>query len=158
LGLAGVILLVLMNTSSLFAGLRNVPYVGRLTTMLESEGGTGQVRVLIWQGASELIAPHQPLNFPDGSQDAANTIRPLVGYGPEAMWIAFNPFYPPALKHAMPARIAHTMRPGIRLSSRASSVSSPIFHSLLASSIGPYAGWACWWIDVIPFSLPSYWP
>jgi tetratricopeptide (TPR) repeat protein len=97
LGLAGVVLLVLMNTSPLFAGLRDVPYVGRLTTLLESEGGTGEVRVLIWQGASQMIAPHEPLNFPDGSQDGVNALRPLVGYGPEAMWIAFNPFYPPAL-------------------------------------------------------------
>jgi O-antigen ligase len=24
-------------------------------------------------------------------------IRPLVGYGPEAMWVAFNRFYPPDL-------------------------------------------------------------
>jgi hypothetical protein len=89
----------LMNTSSLFAGFRSIPYLGRLGTLLESETGTGQVRVLIWQGASELVRPHQPLTFPDGSQDAINPLRPLVGYGPEAMWIAFNPFYPPGLAH-----------------------------------------------------------
>jgi hypothetical protein len=37
-----------MNTTSLFSSLRYTPYVGRLTTLLESESGTGQVRVLIW--------------------------------------------------------------------------------------------------------------
>ncbi|MCC6454281.1 MAG: tetratricopeptide repeat protein [Caldilineaceae bacterium] len=97
LGVAGAVLLVLMNTSSLFSGLRHVPYVGRLTTLLESESGTGQVRVLIWQGASEMVRPHEPLTFPDGTQDAVNALRPLIGYGPEAMWVAFNPFYPPEL-------------------------------------------------------------
>lgn len=97
LGVAGALLLVLMNTSTLFSGLRSVPYVGRLTTLLEAESGTGQVRVLIWDGAARMVQPHEPLTFPDGSQDAFNTIRPLVGYGPEAMWVAFNPFYPPEL-------------------------------------------------------------
>ena len=28
-----------------------------------------------------------------------NLLRPLVGYGPEAMWVAFNRFYPPDLAH-----------------------------------------------------------
>ncbi len=97
LGVAGAVLLVLMNTTTLFAGLRGVPYVGRLTTLLESESGTGRVRLLIWEGASSMVAPHAPLTFPDGSRDAVNAIRPLVGYGPEAMWIAYNPFYPPEL-------------------------------------------------------------
>jgi tetratricopeptide (TPR) repeat protein len=97
LGVSGAVLLVLMNTLPLFAPLARVPYVGRLTTMLESEGGTGRVRVLIWQGASELVFPHEPLNYPDGSQDTTNLLRPLVGYGPEAMWIAYNRFYPPGL-------------------------------------------------------------
>lgn len=99
LGVGGVVLVVLMNTSSLFAGFRAIPYLGRLGTLLESETGTGQVRVLIWEGASELVKPHAPLTFPDGSQDAINWLRPLVGYGPEAMWVAFNPFYPPGLAH-----------------------------------------------------------
>lgn len=97
LGVAGAVLLVIMNTTPFFANLANVPYVGRLTTLLESEGGTGRVRVLIWEGASEMVQPHPALTFPDGSQDAINPLRPVVGYGPEAMWIAFNPFYPPEL-------------------------------------------------------------
>ena len=46
-----------------------------------------------------MLQPHAPLNFPDGSKDAINIVRPLVGYGPEAMWVAFNPFYPPDLAH-----------------------------------------------------------
>ena len=31
--------------------------------------------------------------------DALNVLRPLVGYGPEAMWVAFNRFYPPELAY-----------------------------------------------------------
>ncbi len=97
LGAAGAVLLVLMNVTPLFSGLRDVPYVGRLTSLLESEGGTGLVRVLIWEGAAKMTQPHTPLIFPDGSEDAVNPIRPLVGYGPETMWVAYNPFYPPQL-------------------------------------------------------------
>ncbi|MEX1018462.1 MAG: tetratricopeptide repeat protein [Litorilinea sp.] len=99
LGLAGALLLVAVNTLPMFESWRDVPYVGRLTTLLEADDGTGRVRVLIWQGAAEMVAPHEPLHFPDGSRDGANLLRPLVGYGPEAMWIAYNPFYPPELAH-----------------------------------------------------------
>ncbi len=97
MGAAGVIFLVAANTLPMLDGLRNVPGIGRLTTVLESEGGTGRVRVLIWQGVAEMVQPHTPLIFPDGETDAINVLRPLVGYGPEAMWIAYNPFYPPEL-------------------------------------------------------------
>ena len=97
LGAAGVVALIAANTLPMFDGLRDTPGLGRLTTLLESDSGSGQVRVLIWQGTAEMVQPHEPLIFPDGSQDPINAIRPLVGYGPEAMWIAYNPFYPPAL-------------------------------------------------------------
>lgn len=96
-GVVGAVLLFAANTLPMFDGLRTVPYVGRLTTLLESGGGTGRVRVLIWQGSEEMVRPHEPLIYPDGSLDRINPIRPLVGYGPEAMWIAYNPFYPPEL-------------------------------------------------------------
>jgi len=77
--------------------LQQAPFVGRLATVLQTEGGTAEVRTLIWGGAAEMLKPHAPLTFPDGSTDGANLLRPLVGYGPEAMWVAFNPFYPPEL-------------------------------------------------------------
>ena len=97
LGVAGALLLVAMNTTPYFKWLEDVPYVGRLTTLLEADDGTGRVRVLIWQGAARMAAPHDPLVFPDGRADTINPLRPLVGYGPETMWIAYNPFYPPEL-------------------------------------------------------------
>ncbi len=93
----GVAFLVLINTTNVFPGLKSVPYVERLASILNSEQGTGLVRVLIWEGVAEMVSPHEPITFPDGKPDAVNLIRPLVGYGPEAMWVAYNNFYPPAL-------------------------------------------------------------
>ena len=97
LGVAGVFLLVLLNTTALGHAFRQVPIWGRLTTMLDSSGGTGRVRVLIWEGTSKMVSPHQPLTYPDGSQDPFNLLRPLIGYGPETTWLAFNRFYPSEL-------------------------------------------------------------
>jgi tetratricopeptide (TPR) repeat protein len=78
---------------------RNSGAFGRLSSLLESEGGTGKVRSLIWEGAVQLVAPHDPLQFPDGSQDNLNILRPVIGYGPESMYVAYNRFYPPDLAH-----------------------------------------------------------
>ncbi|MBX3011952.1 MAG: tetratricopeptide repeat protein [Caldilineaceae bacterium] len=96
-GVLGILLLALMNTTAMFDFLRPIPYVGRFTQLLNQESNTAQVRILIWEGASNMVRPHEPITFPDGSKDAVNFLRPLVGYGPEAMWVAYNPFYPPAL-------------------------------------------------------------
>ncbi|NIN07933.1 MAG: hypothetical protein GTO76_04530, partial [Planctomycetales bacterium] len=65
--------------------------------MFEVDQGTGLVRVLIWQGAAELVEPHAPISYPDGRTDALNFIRPLIGYGPESMHMAYNAFFPPQL-------------------------------------------------------------
>ena len=53
--------------------------------------------MLIWQGASRLTWFHEPLEFPNGEKDSFNWMRPIIGYGPETMYVAFNPFYPPEL-------------------------------------------------------------
>ena len=76
---------------------RQIPGVGRYGTLLNSESRTGKVRIFIWRGAVDLILPHEPLEFPDGSTDSLNFLRPLIGYGPEAMYVAYNRFYPPEL-------------------------------------------------------------
>lgn len=95
-----VLFLVVLNLpNSPLAHLRDTPYLGRLGTVFETESGTGRVRVLIWEGAVDLISPHDPLVFPDGSRDPYNTLRPLIGYGPESMYVAYNRFYPPELAH-----------------------------------------------------------
>jgi len=82
----GMLFLVVFNISgSPLAPLREMPYIGRLGQVFETEGGTGRVRVLIWEGVVDLL-----------QQDAGRT---LVGYGPEAMYVAYNPVYPPELAH-----------------------------------------------------------
>ncbi len=93
-----LILFNLPNTP--LAPLREAPYIGRLGKILDvsRQNPTGRVRVLIWQGAVELILPHEPLNFPpDMRPDPVNALRPLIGYGPESMWVAYNRFYQPEL-------------------------------------------------------------
>ena len=96
----GAVFLILFNLpSSPLTPLKQLPYIGRLGTILDTESGTNKVRELIWQGAVQLISPHPPLWSPTTGDDAFNAIRPLIGYGPEAMYVAYNPFYPPDLAH-----------------------------------------------------------
>jgi tetratricopeptide (TPR) repeat protein len=93
--------LVLLNRpSGPLARLRNAPYVGRMTTLLNTTAGTNAVRVLIWEGVVDMmLKPHAPIQYPDGRPDVLNAVRPLIGYGPESMWVAYNRFYPPDLAH-----------------------------------------------------------
>lgn len=65
--------------------LRDLPYLGRMGQVFEVESGTGKVRVLIWEGVVELLR--------------RNPLRAVVGYGPEAMYVAYNAVYPPDLAH-----------------------------------------------------------
>jgi tetratricopeptide (TPR) repeat protein len=81
--LAFLVVINVPNTP--LSGFRKLPYIGRLGQVLDTETGTGKVRILIWEGAIELIK--------------ANPLRTLVGYGPETMHVAYNPYYPPDLAH-----------------------------------------------------------
>ena len=81
---------------------RDLPAVGSYGRMLDPTNTTGReksgrVRVLIWEGVVDLISPHPPLQYPDGRSDPFNWLRPLLGYGPESMYVAYNAFYPPEL-------------------------------------------------------------
>jgi len=98
--IAGILFLAVLNVPhSPLAPLRDIPYVGRLGEVFETETGTGKVRVLIWEGVIDLIGPHDPIGLPPDHLDRFNAIRPLVGYGPESMFVAYNRFYPPELAH-----------------------------------------------------------
>jgi len=100
LGIGGIVFLGVLNLPNTpLEKLRELPYVGPLGRIFESEGGTGKVRTLIWEGDTQLVPPHAPIQFPDGTPDPLNLIRPLVGYGPESMYVAYNRFYPPDLAH-----------------------------------------------------------
>jgi len=97
---AGAFLVVLNLPNTPLAGLAQTRGFDRLAKVfdeIQGRTGTGQVRVLIWTGVVQMMMPHEPLEYPDGSKDIWNPIRPLVGYGPEAMLIAYNRFYPPDL-------------------------------------------------------------
>jgi len=95
--------LILFNTVNwpVIERLRETPYIGRLGKVLQTEEGTGKVRVLIWEGVTKMMSPHEPLQFPgeNGGPDRLNALRPILGYGPESMYVAYNRFYPPDLAH-----------------------------------------------------------
>lgn len=82
----GALFLVVLNLPrSPLGPVKSVPYVGRLGRVFETDRGTGKVRVLIWEGAVDLIQ--------------SDPLRALIGYGPETMHVAYNPYYPPELAH-----------------------------------------------------------
>ncbi len=96
-GALGLFLVLLSIPNGPLETLRSNENIGRLGRVFETDSGTGRVRVLIWEGASELVWFHEPIRFPDGSEDRVNLLRPLIGYGPESMYVAYNPFYPSEL-------------------------------------------------------------
>jgi hypothetical protein len=83
--------IVAFNTvdSPFFNGLRSIPYIGRLGTLLESESGTGLVRRLIWVGDDKAGGAVGLIT--------SDPLRAVIGWGPESMFVAYNKFYPPAL-------------------------------------------------------------
>jgi len=95
----GGFLLALNIPNGPLESIREAPWMGRLGRMLDTEQKTSQVRILIWGGAAEMVVPHEPLEYPDGHTDPFNSLRPLIGYGPETMHMAYNPFYPPGLAY-----------------------------------------------------------
>ncbi len=101
LTVAGLAFLIVFNLpNSPLAGLRQQRFIGRLGTLMSTTEGTNAVRVLIWEGVVDMmLKPHPPIQQPDGTPDIWNPLRPLIGYGPESMWVAYNRFYPPDLAH-----------------------------------------------------------
>jgi tetratricopeptide (TPR) repeat protein/O-antigen ligase len=95
--LLGVFLIVLNIPNGPLESVRQMPGIGRLGQVFETEGGTGRVRTLIWGGVVQMMLPHLPIASPDGQPDVVNAVRPLIGYGPEALYVAYNRFYPPEL-------------------------------------------------------------
>lgn len=82
---------VAFNTSDApaFAQLRQVPYIGRMGTLLETDSGTGLVRRLIWLGDDKAGGAVALIT--------AEPLRTIVGWGPESMFVVYNKFYPPEL-------------------------------------------------------------
>ncbi len=98
LSAAGAIALGALNIPNTpLEPLRSLPTIGALGHLFEGESGTGQVRTLIWQGDAQLIFGRTPIHDPDGATDRFDALRPLVGYGPDAMYLAFSQVMPPEL-------------------------------------------------------------
>lgn len=89
LALVGFLLVFNLSQAPFFENLREVPYVGRFGRFLETQGGTGRVRTLIWAGDAQGSGAIGLIT--------SNPIRTIIGYGPETMFTAYNPFYPPEL-------------------------------------------------------------
>jgi hypothetical protein len=84
-GLMALLFLAVFNMPhSPLGELRSQPYIGQLGKFAESKTGSGEVRVTYWKAVSKLVSRHKPLEFPDGSKDVLNVLRPLIGYGSEA--------------------------------------------------------------------------
>jgi tetratricopeptide (TPR) repeat protein len=91
------ILVVVNMPGSPLESVRNVPYVGRLGSVLDAESRTIQVRLYIWRSVSELLQSGEPLESPDGTPDTLSGLRPALGTGPETLGIAVNRFVEPKL-------------------------------------------------------------
>ncbi len=102
LTVAGVIFLGALNVPQgpFSKNLCQVRYIKRICTVSSLTEGTNAVRALIWEGVVDMmLTPHAPIAWPNGQTDSLNVLRPLVGYGPESMWVAYNRFYPADLAH-----------------------------------------------------------
>jgi hypothetical protein len=98
LAVVGVVFLAVFNINNgPLEALRKSPAVGRFGNLLNSESNSALVRQYIWEGDVKLAGIHAPLVFPNGSTDKFNILRPLIGYGPESMYVAYNQFYQPEL-------------------------------------------------------------
>ncbi len=96
-GLIAVFLIIFNIERGPLDNLRNAPGIGRFGNLLNADSNSALVRKYIWQGAADLVTPHEPIKYPDGSKDRFNFLRPIIGYGPESMYVAYNPFYVPEL-------------------------------------------------------------
>lgn len=88
LALVAIIFVAALNIpGSPLKTLSGLPVLGRgierLSTLTQTETGTGRVRELIWKGATDMTL--------------SDPVRAVIGWGPEAMYVAYNPFYPPQL-------------------------------------------------------------
>lgn len=86
---AAFIIALNFSQAPVFDSLRQKPFLDRLSTALDPTGGTGRVRTLIWFGDEHGSATVGLIT--------EDPFRTVVGWGPESMFVAFNPFYPPEL-------------------------------------------------------------
>lgn len=85
LGVLGITFLVVFNLPNTpLEPLKQLPYLERLGSLDSGQqGGIGSGRPQIWQGGIDLLRD--------------NPLRDIVGYGPDAMYIVYEPYSPPEL-------------------------------------------------------------
>jgi tetratricopeptide (TPR) repeat protein/O-antigen ligase len=84
----GFLLIAVNSSDTPFEPIREMPYLGRLSEMLNLKSRTARQRILAWEGAVNLITD--------------NPKRALVGHGPETMIVALNPYLPAELASLKP--------------------------------------------------------
>ncbi len=84
----GLFLITLNRPDTPFESIRKMPYLGRLSGILDLETRTARQRMLAWEGAVNLIT--------------ADPRRALIGHGPETMIAALSHYLPPALASLKP--------------------------------------------------------
>ncbi len=89
IALGGFLAAFNLSDAPVFQQLRDIPYIGRMGRLLEVESGTGRVRWLIWFGDDKAGGAAGLIR--------SDPLRMIVGWGPETMFVAYNPFYPPSL-------------------------------------------------------------
>ncbi len=94
LALIAAFLVVFNLPDSPLAPLRSIPHLDRFGQLSDLDSGTGRVRILIWQGTRELITTWPQVGL---EPDPYQSLRPLLGYGPETMAYAANRVYQPEL-------------------------------------------------------------
>ena len=88
---------VLGNIVEMVDEWRGLPTVGRFGRILENQSTNALVRIYIWRGVVDMIQADEPITFPNGEPDPYFSLRRFIGYGPEAMYVAYNNFYRPEL-------------------------------------------------------------
>jgi tetratricopeptide (TPR) repeat protein/O-antigen ligase len=98
IGIVGIIILGFAAfPNSPIANLRGTSSISRLLDLSSNPGDSADVRVLTWEGTANLMSPHTPIQFADGTPDALNAVRPLIGYGPETMYLVYARYIPLSL-------------------------------------------------------------
>jgi tetratricopeptide (TPR) repeat protein/O-antigen ligase len=93
---AGFLLVFNLEQSPL-ESLKTSPVIGRFGQITNADSNSALVRKYIWEGVVEMVVPQPPLEYPDGKLDRFYWLRPIIGYGPETMAIAYNKYYTPEL-------------------------------------------------------------
>jgi len=93
----GAFLITLNIANGPLEPLRNTASLKRLSALFETKEGSGRERLLVWSGTAKMVLPHEPILFSADQPDPFNIVRPLVGYGPESLSIAYYHFLPPEL-------------------------------------------------------------